>query len=149
MKADIANKEKVEKAPRKGARMGVLAKLLCCILIPLVIVLGVFGIILNGSTAKDVMTLQDENLQLGCNYSAVQVESFFNKVYGVAETQAANPVIVSGLQNWQTGTFEDSETAAALKKEMIDVQQAHQENIINLCLTASITIRLHKVKRPV
>lgn len=142
MKADIANKEKVEKAPRKGARMGVLAKLLCCILIPLVIVLGVFGIILNGSTAKDVMTLQDENLQLGCNYSAVQVESFFNKVFGVAETQAANPVIVSGLQNWQAGTFEDSETAAALKKEMIDVQQAHQENIINLCLTCIPTKEL-------
>lgn len=142
MKADIANKEKGKKTPQKGARMGVLAKLLCCILIPLVIVLSVFGIILNGSTAKDVTTLQDENLQLGCNYSAAQVESFFNKVFGVAETQAANPVIVSGLQNWQAGTFESSEAATVMKKEMIDVQQAHQENIINLCLTCIPTKEL-------
>ena len=74
------------RTPKKAAHMGVLAKLLCCILIPLILILGSFGIIINATTSRDVTLVQNENLQLGCNYSAAQIKSFFNKVFGVAET---------------------------------------------------------------
>lgn len=134
--------KKKEKRPQKRVRISVLIKLLGCILIPLVLILTSFGMIMNTSTSRDVTRLQNNNLNLSCDYSAAQVESFFNKVFGVAETQAANPIIVNGLRNWEAGTFENSEQAEILKNEMIAVQQAHQENIINLCLTSIPTKEL-------
>lgn len=70
MKTGLMNKKKGERKPKKGVRMSVLVKLLCCILIPLVLILSSFGIILNASTSRDVNKLQNENLQLGCSYSA-------------------------------------------------------------------------------
>lgn len=142
VKANLKNTEKGAKVSKKSPRISVLIKLLCCILVPLVIILSSFGIIMNATTSRDVTLLQNENLQLGCNYSAGQVESFFNKIFGVAETQAANPLIVNGLENWEATKFEHSEQASALKNEMIDVQQAHKENIINLCLTSISTKEL-------
>lgn len=135
-------KENGAAAPKKSAHISVLVKLLGCILVPLVVILSSFGIILNSTTSRDVTLLQKENLQLSCNYSAAQVESFFNKIFGVAETQAANPMVVNGLQTWQAGVFEASEQAAALKSEMTDVQRAHQDKIINLCLTSIPTKEL-------
>ncbi len=142
MKVGSKKGEKGANTPNNGRRISVLVKLLCCILIPLVVILSSFGVILNFTVSSDVRQLENEKLQLGCNYSAVQVESFFNKIFGVAETQAASTMIVNGLRGWEAGTFESSPQAALLKTEMIGVQKAHQENITNLCLTCISTKEL-------
>ena len=77
---------KKAKTSKKGLHIGILMKLVCSILLPLVIILGSIGIILNSTTSRGVTLLESEKLQLNYKYSAAQVESFFYKVFGVAET---------------------------------------------------------------
>lgn len=117
-------------------------KLLCGVFIPLIIMLVIVGSLINVRVSNAVTSLQNDNLQLGCEYGAIQVENFFNKIFGVAETQAANPMIINTIRGWQKDSFENSPEANALKQEMIHIQQAHKENIINLCITSIPTKEL-------
>ena len=108
---------KREKAPNGGRRRSVLVKLLVGILVPLLLILTLVGGLVNQRVSKAVISMQDEKLQVGCQYSAAQVESFFNKVFGVAETRAANPRIVATLKGWQAGAFEHSPHSAGPQRE--------------------------------
>ena len=142
MSAGAKKEKKPAKREGRTGRTSVLYKLLDGILIPLLLILVLVGVFMNVRISGAVSDMQDDNLQLGCASSAAQVESFFNKVFGVAETQAANPQIVNTLRAWQPHVFEHSPEAAALKNEMTKVQQAHSENIINLCMTCIPTMEL-------
>ena len=127
--------QKNRNASGKKPRFGIMLKLTGGVLIPLMIIFALMGVAINLTVTGSITGLQSDNLQLGSQYSAMHVESFFNKIFGVAETQAANPAIVDAMKNWKAGKFENSALANEIKEEMIQVQQAHSDAIINLCLT--------------
>lgn len=134
--------ENVQTKKQNTVRFGVLPKLLIGILGPLVFILIVVGVLLNTKVANTITTMQDDYLSAEVNRSAVEVESFFQKFFGVAETEATSPTILAALREWDPATFQGSAQAQTVQAEMIAVQKAHSEDILNLCLTSIGTKQL-------
>ena len=134
--------ENVQTKKQNTVRFGVLPKLLIGILGPLVVILLVVWALLNTKVAHTITTMQNDYLSAEVDRSAAEVESFFQKFFGVAETEAISPTILTALRNWDPATFQGSEQAQTVQAEMIRVRDAHSEDIINLCLTSIGTKQL-------
>ncbi len=131
--------KKQQHTTQKTVKFGLLPKLLLGTLVPLILILLFTGIFLNQQVGNTITTMQNDYLSAETNRSAVQVEAFFQKFFGVAETEAASPTIIEGLQNWSAQDFEGSEQFLILKKDLQEIQNSRSEDIMNVCLTSIAT----------
>lgn len=124
---------------QKALKFGLLPKLLLGTLVPLILILLFTGIFLNRQIGNTITTMQNDYVSAETNRSAIQVEAFFQKFFGVAETEAVSPVILEGLQNWNAQEFEGSEQFWTIKKDLQEIQNSRPEDIMNVYLTSIAT----------
>ncbi len=125
------------KLHKLDVKFGVLPKMLIGILGPLVVILVIVGIALNAQVSSMVTNMENDYLSSETARSAAQVEQFFQKFFGVVETEAASPQVIAALKNWDPTTFEGSEQQINLKKELQGIQQTQPEDILNMCVASA------------
>lgn len=139
MEGRVMKQKKQRHTIKKVVKLGLLPKLLLGTLVPLIIILLFTGILLNRQVGNTITTMQNDYLSAETNRSAIQVEAFFQKFFGVAETEAASPTVMESLLNWNAQDFQGSEQYAKMKKELQDLQASRPDDIMNVYLTSIAT----------
>lgn len=82
-----------------GIRGSIMVKFLAGILIPLILILVVTGIVLNGRVSAAMEEIQKKSVETE-TYSASQiVTEYFRKYFSIAETTAAMPIVRATIRD--------------------------------------------------
>lgn len=116
--------------PQSGTvKFGILPKLLIGILAPLFIVLGIMGIFLGLQVSDTVNGIMSAELDSETKAAANQVESFFERYYGVAESLAETQMIQDLVTENQEGGIRANPQYSEILNTIQAVQQKNQEDI--------------------
>ena len=113
------NKER-KSAPQqnmKKASFGLLAKMLLGTLVPLVVIMTLIGIQLNQNISRTVQTMECNYLTAESNRAAQQIDGYFQRYIGIAETSARSEEIIRGAAGWNA-SFQNSEAMITLLSDL-------------------------------
>ena len=117
------------KAQKGRVQFGVLQKLLIGILVPLFAVLIVMGVFLGLQGASTVDDVMGSDLDAETRAAANQVESFFNKYYGIAECLSATQIIRDTTTEVTEGGIAAHRLYGSLLETLRLIQQNYEEDI--------------------
>ena len=117
------------KAQKGRVQFGVLQKLLIGILVPLFAVLIVMGVFLGLQGASTVDDVMGSDLDAETRAAANQVESFFNKYYGIAECLSATQIVRDTTTEVTEGGIAAHRLYGSLLETLRLIQQNYEEDI--------------------
>ena len=116
-------------------KLGIVQKLMIGILLPLILILGIIGVLLGRTSSGIVEELVSENLTAQTTAAANQVDAFFQKYYGVAEMLSQSGVVVHVVSDTAKQQLADSTYYADLLQELRSTQSNYQDEVLSTWLT--------------
>lgn len=113
-------------------KLGIVQKLLFGILLPLILVLGIIGVILGMQVSNTVKQLIIEDLNAEAESGAEQVDAFFERYFGAVDAMAqSNAGINMGLDSTKTSVTE-SAYFYALQQELAGLHAYYGDSVLNI-----------------
>lgn len=116
-------------------KLGIVQKLLLCILVPLVLILGIIGTILGFWIRGTVTDMMTENLTAQAQASAQQVEAHIKQYFGVVDGLLQSRPIINVASDQAKQTVDASASFQDLLTEMRTTQAKYQDTVLNVWYT--------------
>lgn len=112
----------------------ILQKIVYGIVVPLIVILGITGVILNYRITNEVEEMQGNRLQTETDTAIELMEGYFKSYFSMLETMAALPVVQSVLQesSQKGGFFKESPYYGEIIEMLIEIQKLDPEAIQSL-----------------
>ena len=116
----------------ENVKMGIVQKLLCGILIPLVLVLGAIGVVLGVQISGTVEKMMTENLTSQAKTGAEEVNAYMKQYFGAVDGLRQSRAVISVASDRTKATLEDAESFTDLLAELRGMQTEYQDNVLNV-----------------
>lgn len=116
-------------------KFGIVQKLMIGILLPLILILSIIGALLGSTSSRIVEDLVGESLTSQTSAAAKQVDTFFQKYYGVSEMLSQSAVVVNVVSDTTKQQLIDSTYYSDLLKELQATQSFYQDDVHSAWLT--------------
>lgn len=116
-------------------QFGVLQRLLIGILGPLLVILILVGILLNKQVATTITNVQNDYLKAESEHAAKEVDSYFERFFGILEATAVAPDVVENVRAWNGEASVGSEQEKNLVHALKSLQNMNPDSIMNVYIT--------------
>lgn len=118
--------------PTRGLKLGILAKLLSGILIPLVLILTVIGLIMGKQTSDSTTEMLRENLTAQTVAASKAVDGYFREYFGMVQGLSSSRHITGVLSDKTVPSITTLPDYAEIMRELKDSQSKHSDTVVGV-----------------